>query len=386
MTQAVAALITSPLLLGGCGSHSPAVTSTVTTTGSGFATTTSSFEAVVAFTLLDASNAVSSVALSNDSRWLATGCFDSEVRLYSLTDWNKPSFKRFFNESDSPINSVAISADSKWLASGGRDNIARLYLLEGESSVADYNVSDASEDVWSVDVSSDSRWLATGSSDTVARIYSMDINGRPRLRVSLDGAEDATDVVFTIEFSSDLKWFVTGSKDHKVRLYSFHPDWLAPGLARLRLSSVLSEAEDIVYTVACSPDSRWLATGSFDTVVRIYQIDSGCTGEDCATFLHSLQEATDKIVSLAWSADSRWLAAACNDGSLRIYAMSGVEFPRMAREMRGGNYLQSVAFSGNQSEWLATGGDDTIVRVYWKQANSPWDSLPPSTTIDQVSI
>ena len=65
----------------------------------------------------------------------------------------------------------------------------------------------------------------------------------------------------------DGRWLATGSADKTVRLW----DWQA-GTAE---PVVLRGHEDAVWAVAFSPDGRWLATGSGDKTVRLWDWQAG---------------------------------------------------------------------------------------------------------------
>ena len=78
-----------------------------------------------------------------------------------------------------------------------------------------------------------------------------------------------------------------------------------------------------VYSVAISRDARWLASGSKDNTVRIWDAETG----ECK---HTLQGHTGWVRSVAISRDARWLASGSWDNTVRIW---GVELPYI-RERR----------------------------------------------------
>jgi WD40 repeat protein len=67
-----------------------------------------------------------------------------------------------------------------------------------------------------------------------------------------------------------------------------------------------------VLPVAISPDGAWLATGSTDNTIRIW---------DTATGAHrtTLTGHTDLVTAVAISPDGLWLASAGNDATVRVW-------------------------------------------------------------------
>jgi len=75
---------------------------------------------------------------------------------------------------------------------------------------------------------------------------------------------------------------------------------------------VLRGHTSYIYPVAYSPDGRWLASGSWDSTVRLWD---AATGEPCATLPHP-----NFVMDLAFSPDGTWLVTGCyQNDRLRIW-------------------------------------------------------------------
>ncbi len=110
-------------------------------------------------------------------------------------------------------------------------------------------------------------------------------------------------VVHDIAWSPDGAWIAAGSADHAVRIFDAATGALRH--ERIRHSGA-------VYAVAFSPDSTRLASGSNDTTIRIWDVEAG---EPVAR----LRGHRDYVFDLAFSPDGRMLASASGDFTLRIW-------------------------------------------------------------------
>ena len=64
--------------------------------------------------------------------------------------------------------------------------------------------------------------------------------------------------------------------------------------------------------MAIAPDGSWLAAGSWDNTVRIWDPDTG-------TQRHTLTGDADRVEAVAIAPDSSWLATGGSDGTVRIW-------------------------------------------------------------------
>jgi len=104
------------------------------------------------------------------------------------------------------------------------------------------------------------------------------------------------------------------------------------------------------YSVAFSPDSRWLAIGA-NAVAYVREAKSD--GERIKIYRSGI------VRSVAFSPDGRWVAIGGQDGMVSVVnAATGSE----RVNFRFGDQVYCVAFSPD-GRWLATGGQDRTARV-----------------------
>ena len=125
--------------------------------------------------------------------------------------------------------------------------------------------------------------------------------------------------------------------------------------------------------LAISADGHWLATGSEDKTVRVWDLQSADPGANPLT----LPSEVGEIKTLAFSSDDHWLAAAGGDRAAQLWDMNNLEAGSILLDGHDST-ITTLAFSpdtlsGTGSHWLATGSVDQTVRL--------WDltSVDPST-------
>mmetsp|Transcript_2109 Transcript_2109/g.5674 ORF Transcript_2109/g.5674 Transcript_2109/m.5674 type:complete len:732 (-) Transcript_2109:220-2415(-) len=109
-----------------------------------------------------------------------------------------------------------------------------------------------------------------------------------------------------------------------------------------------------VWSVAFSGDGEWLATGSFDKTVKLWNRATGECVRTCTGHVSS-------VFSVAFSEDGKWVASASGDKTARVWDK---ETGRCTRTCAGhSSHVCAVAISAD-GEWLASGSYDKTVRLW----------------------
>jgi WD40 repeat protein len=109
-----------------------------------------------------------------------------------------------------------------------------------------------------------------------------------------------------------------------------------------------------VFALAFSPDGKWLASGSGDKTVRIWNVGNG----DC---VQTLEGHKARLADVAFSPDGQHLASAASDGSVRIWSAPG--WQQEAACEGHGKAVNAIGWAPD-SKTLATGSDDQTVRLW----------------------
>jgi len=115
--------------------------------------------------------------------------------------------------------------------------------------------------------------------------------------------------------------------------------------------------KDRVLQVAFSPDSRWVAFGSWDQTLKLLELTNPGTSKPIELIGHA-----GRISSVSFSPDSRWLVSASEDRTIRLWDPQNPSAPPVV--LRGHeDRVQHVGFS-KDSRWVMTGAYDGTVRLW----------------------
>jgi WD40 repeat protein/serine/threonine protein kinase len=287
--------------------------------------------------------AVFSAVFSPDGQWIASGCQDGKVTVWSASTGQKrfafPAHERY-------VPSVAFSPDGRRLATAGWDGTVKLWDIDpqraGDRHVLVHTLRGHQEGVERVAFSPDGQRLASAGRDHTVRVWEV-ASGSQVLLLS-----GHTSIVSCVAYSPDGQRLATSGEDNCVRIWD-----AATGQEKL----TLSRQGAAVWGVTFSRDGRWLASAWKD---RTKKGDCEITVWDAQTGaeIHRLHDHILGINNVVFSADGRRLASAGVDGNVKLWDLTTGQQAFVLRGHRGG--VISVAFSHDGNRIVSSSFDCTV--------------------------
>jgi len=273
---------------------------------------------------------------------------------------------------DGGVNSVTFSTDGNYVISGSWDNTIRLWgALTGQE------VSRIMYDFYSgnfafANFSPDWKYIVLGSCeqrDNQENGLGLCLSGNARV-LAVDSGKEITRMAYdgdvsTAAFSPDGMYIVFGSCDQQDNTQS-----CISGSARVRETATGKEVtrtmyDGRVFSVAFSPDGKYVVSDGCDKINKNIICISGfirmwktLTGKEVARMTHD-----DIVNSVAFSPDGKYVVSGSDDKTTRVWDVAtGQEIARMTHD----DGVTSVAFSPD-GKYVVSGGYDKTARVWmWR--------------------
>ncbi len=245
---------------------------------------------------------ISSISYSENGM-LVTGSYDGTVRIWDATIEREPLVIKAHEDA---ITSVAVSQDGKWLATASSDRTVRLWELSAMKSGP--SLAPHRGPVHSVVFSPGSDWVFTAESIHAVPRQWRPTTGREGLQFTLAkpeftfGGKATFSGIFCLAISPDDQ-LIVGGQWSNVRLWD-----ATTGKHLLDLRGHTRP----VASVAFSPDSRRLISGGLDNLVKVFETT---TGREVLT----LRGHTREVTSVTFSPNGRHVASGSMDGTVRVW-------------------------------------------------------------------
>lgn len=223
---------------------------------------------------INAKDEIYKLAFSPDGCYLIALDDSKKIKIWPITD-NLERHSLPKNQND--INLIAISPNSRFLASADEEGYIRLWDFFSNQEV--FNLQWHSGTVNSLVFSPDGRLLASAGDDAIVKLW--DIYNKTELH-TLRGHDAEHD---TFEHRNFFGRVISGT-------YSY--------------------ARGAVMSIAFSPYGHYLASGSRDGFIKLWDVASGRE-------LHTLVGHTSSVNSVAFSPDGRFLASGSSDETIKIW-------------------------------------------------------------------
>lgn len=281
-------------------------------------------------------SAVLSVCFTHDSKNIISGSEDNSIL---LCDRDTTEIVKTFQGHKNKVYQALISSDGSKVLSCSRDKTLKIWDYESTSCLKTITEETI---IYDMDISRDGKTLVSASWDKRIRIW--DVETGECLGI-MRGHEDS---VFDICFTKDEKKILSGSNDGTIRLWDltskqvyvklkdhdykvqgicFHQQYLISygNDCAIRIWDymgnclrVLEGHEWRITTLCLSHDKKKIISGSTDTTVRIWDIETGAC-------LHVLHEHEFEIWCLSVSANGQYIASGAMDDKVIIWDVQSAQ-------------------------------------------------------------
>jgi len=332
---------------------------------------------------------IKALALSSDGRWAAVGV-DRQVRIYDLSaaagDANAQPLER--SHHNEVVRHIAFSADRGWMVSADDAGVVNSWRMRGDGPEDTPSRSEATASaVTALALAPTEPLVAVGGYDKAVRIWPL--GGAAASPVQRVAPHDAA--VLALTFSGNSQYLLSGGEDSRALLrrgldgrYDEDPEQVSFTHARP------------IRGLAFSNDRRWMATGSDDGLIRVWNMEKGKARQK------DLSGHEGPIIALAFDASNELLVSAGQDKTLRLWRVDDLDLGGEVASMvlRGHSGPITALRLDHAGRFAVSAGDDGAVHVWPLQhdlllrlacrvvgrdfSDSEWAALFPGEAVEAV--
>lgn len=270
---------------------------------------------------------------------------------------------------------VAFSPDNQLLASSSGDGIVNIWSILDNTLWR--SLPQHSAAARAVDFRHDGKLFASAYSNGVVLVWDMSTGQQIRTILATPGLRDMI-------FSPDGKQLAAASCGEFYNVVEcFRGEITIWDPATGNNLHKLSAHDDVIRSIAFSQDGSWLASGSRDDTIILWQRP---IYKKIRTFVYNSLPPGPVVMgvnSVAFSPDSKLLAAGAHDRAGNAVKIWEVSSGRLRLTLRGSNSNNSIAFSPD-GRFLAAGGSG-FIRI-WEVATGKEVRLLPLSQLHHPQV
>lgn len=282
---------------------------------------------------------IRSAIISNDGRHLVFGAVSSNCNRAFVWDTQTGKKSKQSNSYPFSISPVHISADDKLLVFTDNDHSAVVWDWENEKEIHTYQYT--SQHIRNADISPDEKYVAILSDDNMLKIYERNADVDEPVK-RFPGNTLAA-------YSSDGKKLLIRElgENNEEELHLIN-------VARENVLKRFAPKSNGISSFAFSPDTRYIASGGGDGIIRLWDIIS-------AQEIRQFTGHTQRIEYVAFSRDGRYLVSSSADATARIWEVfTGKQISVLAGHLQT---VTSAVFSLD-GKYVLTGSLDKTARLW----------------------
>ena len=298
------------------------------------------------------SSEITALAISSDGQIIASNGLDYSIKLWDIsTGAEKLTLKGHCDR----ILATTFSPDGKIMASSSADKTIKLWDIKTERETGEYLITSLSDSdppksplkrgtslsdsdppksplkrgTLLSDSDPPKSPLIRGTLNNFSPLNKGGWGGSPKLRTNPKTIQGNLYYFLTIAFSPDSMTIATGSTDCTIKLWD---------VKTLQQKRILKGHREKVQAVAFSPDGETLASGSWDSTIKIWDISPN-PQKDTIT----LNGHRGVVHSIAFNPNGKFLVSGSADNTIKLWDISTGEEIRSTIGHKG--EVHAVAFS-----------------------------------------